>query len=179
MVSAPAVCAAQQARSPDFRKLALSQETRPFSTLSVSALTMRDSIVSLARAQVGKRYRLGGTSPDHGFDCSGLVQYILDAFHVDVPRTSLEQSHTGIALSRDPTKLRPGDLLLFGRPADGISHVGIYVGNGHFVHASSAAGRVIESPLSRRPSTSIKAFKSARRVLGSRETVYLLALKSP
>jgi cell wall-associated NlpC family hydrolase len=179
MVSAPAVCSAQKARSPDFRKLALSQETRPFSTLSVSALTMRDSIVSLARAQVGKRYRLGGTSPDHGFDCSGLVQYILDAFHVDVPRTSLEQSHTGIALSRDPTKLRPGDLLLFGRPADGISHVGIYVGNGHFVHASSAAGRVIESPLSRRPSASIKAFKSARRVLGSRETVYLLALKSP
>jgi len=171
---------AQHTRTlPDFRVLALSQETRPFSAMSVSALTMRDSIVSLARAQVGKPYRLGGTSPDRGFDCSGLVKYVLDAFKVEVPRTSVAQSHVGAAIPRDPTKLRPGDLLLFGKPADGISHVGIYVGNGRFIHASSAAGRVIESPLNRRPSPLIKSFKSARRVLASQETVYLVALKSP
>jgi cell wall-associated NlpC family hydrolase len=175
----PSVGEAQKAQSVDFRVLALSQQTRPFTAYSVSALTMRDSIVSLARAQVGKRYRLGGTSPERGFDCSGLVKYVLEAFKVELPRTSREQSHVGAALPRDPTKLRPGDLLLFGRPADGISHIGIYVGNGHFVHASSAAGRVIESPLDRRPTPEIKTFKSARRVLSSRETVYMVALKSP
>ena len=180
IVGRPSVADAQKARSlPDFRVLALSQETRPFSAMSAAALTMRDSIVSLARAQVGKRYKLGGTSPDRGFDCSGLVKYVLDAFKVEVPRTSLAQSHVGSAIPRDPTKLRPGDLLLFGRPADGVSHVGIYVGNGHFVHASSVAGRVIESPLDRRPSPLVKSLKSARRVLGTRETVYMVALKSP
>ena len=149
---------------PDIRGFALSQRTRPFAEFSASALTMRDSIVAIARAQVGKRYRFGGTSPERGFDCSGLVKYVLQALAVDVPRTSREQSRVGAAIPRDPNQLRPGDLLLFGKPKDGISHVGIYVGNGRFVHASSAAGRVIESPLDRPPSALVKAFKSARRV---------------
>lgn len=148
------------------------QGARPFAEFSTSALTLRDSVVAVARAQIGKRYRTGGMSPDRGFDCSGLVKYVLEALKVEVPRTSREQSRIGAAVPRDTTQLRPGDLLLFGKPRSGVSHVGIYVGHGRYIHASSVAGRVIESPIDRAPSTLIKAFKSARRVLaGSDSTV--------
>lgn len=177
-LAVPRLATAQRkATLPDFRILALMQQPKPFAGFSLSALTMRDSLVAMARAQVGKRYRLGGTSPERGFDCSGLVKYVLAAFKVEVPRTSLAQSHAGDAIPRDPGQLRPGDLVLFGRPKDGISHVGIYVGNGHFVHASSVAGRVVESRIDRRPSATIKTFKSARRVIAP-EKISLLALKS-
>jgi cell wall-associated NlpC family hydrolase len=170
--------AQRQPGLPDFRAIALSQHAKPFAGYSLSALTLRDSLVALARAQVGKRYRLGGTSPEGGFDCSGLVKYVLSAFRVSVPRTSLEQARAGRPLPRGQAQLRPGDLLLFGRPRDGVSHVGIYVGNGRFIHASSAAGRVIESPLDRPPSPLIKSLKSARRVLDAEPKLSLLALKS-
>jgi cell wall-associated NlpC family hydrolase len=141
------------------------QHARPFAELGASVMTVRDSLVTLARAQIGRRYRTGGMSPERGFDCSGLVKFVLAALHVDAPRTSRGQSHFGLPVPRDTTQLRPGDLLLFGRAKGGVSHVGIYVGNGRYVHASSVAGRVIESPIDRPPSALIKAFKSARRVL--------------
>lgn len=147
------------------------QAAKPFAEFSNSALSLRDSVVAVARAQIGKKYRPGGTTPDRGFDCSGLVKYVLQALKVDVPRTSREQSKVGAAVERDTTQLRPGDLLLFGKPAAGVSHVGIYVGNGRYVHASSVAGRVIESPLDRPPSPLIKALKSARRILGGSDTI--------
>jgi cell wall-associated NlpC family hydrolase len=135
--------------------------------LNNSALTLRDSVVSIARAQVGKRYRSGGTTPDRGFDCSGLVKFVLESIRIELPRTAKEQSRIGAEIPRDTTQLLAGDVLLFGLPKSGVSHVGIYVGNGRFVHASSVAGRVIESPIDRPPSPLIKIFKSARRVLGS------------
>lgn len=121
------------------------QEEKPFEAYSVSAQTLRDSIVSLARAQIGTRYRTGGESPNKGFDCSGLVQYVMAALNLNVPRTARQQAKTGLAVSRDTSRLLPGDLLTFGKGKKGsISHVGIYVGDGRYVHASSVAGRVIE-----------------------------------
>jgi cell wall-associated NlpC family hydrolase len=176
VATVPATGRAQRTRPVlDFRRLALAQQ-RPFAPFSLAAMTTRDSIVAFARAQVGRRYRLGGTSPDRGFDCSGLVKYVLGAFEVRVPRTSREQSRAGAAISRDRRELRPGDLLLFGKARDGVSHVGIYVGNGRFIHASSVAGRVIESSLNRPPSPRIKAFQSARRVFDGSESTGLSAL---
>jgi cell wall-associated NlpC family hydrolase len=141
------------------------QMAQPFADFSYSALTLRDSVVAAARAQVGRKYKTGGTTPDRGFDCSGLIKYVLATFKIDVPRTSREQSRIGSAIPRDTTQLQPGDLLLFGKPKAGVSHVGIYVGNGRYIHASSVAGRVIESPLDRPPSPLIKPLKSARRIL--------------
>jgi cell wall-associated NlpC family hydrolase len=149
---------------------------RPFAEFSTSALTMRDSVVAIARAQVGKKYRTGGTTPDRGFDCSGLVRYVLQTIKVEVPRTSREQSRVGAAIPRDTTQLLPGDLLLFGKPKAGVSHVGIYVGNGRYVHASSVAGRVIESPLNRPPSPLIKPLKSARRVFDATESIFVTTI---
>ena len=140
--------------------------SRPFAAWSTSAQDLRDSIlVSVARTTVGTRYVRGGGSFERGFDCSGLVQYIMTALRVSVPRTAAQQADVGLALGRDTTRLRPGDLLTFGKDARGISHVGIYVGNGRYVHASSVAGRVIESDLRRPAASLVKPWRGTRRVL--------------
>ena len=139
---------------------------RPFAAWSTSAQDLRDSIlVSVARTTVGTRYVRGGGSVERGFDCSGLVQYIMTALRVSVPRTAAQQADVGLALDRDVTRLRPGDLLTFGKDTRGISHVGVYVGNGRYVHASSVAGRVIESELRRPAAPLIKPWRGTRRVL--------------
>jgi cell wall-associated NlpC family hydrolase len=140
---------------------------RPFARFSASMESLRDSIVaSVVRNQIGTRYVLGGTSPKSGFDCSGLVKYVMAALHVPLPRTAAQQAQEGLALGRDTTELRPGDLLTFSRTKDGtVSHIGIYIGNGRYVHASSVAGRVIESPLDRPASPLIKKWRGTRRVV--------------
>ena len=123
-----------------------------------------DSVVALARAQLGRRYRRGGESPAFGFDCSGLVQYVMRALNLTVPRTAREQARVGLELARDTAQLRPGDLLTFGNRKK-VSHIGIYVGNGRFVHASTGAGRVVERPLFRAPSKGIKPWIGVRRLI--------------
>jgi cell wall-associated NlpC family hydrolase len=141
-------------------------EARPFAEMSNSAQTLRDSIVAMARAQIGTKYKFGGGSPEKGFDCSGLVKFVMGALNLDVPRTARQQAKAGLAVTRDTSRLLPGDLLTFGRGKKGVvSHVGIYVGDGRFVQASSAAGRVIESPLNRPTSPRVKAWRGARRIL--------------
>lgn len=144
----------------------LAQAPKPFEAMSNSAESLRDSIVSLARAQIGTRYRLGGGSPEKGFDCSGLVKFVMSALNLDVPRTARQQAKVGLAIKRDTSHLLPGDVLTFGRGKKGaVSHVGIYVGDGRFVQASSAAGRVVEVPLDRPASRLIKVWRGARRIL--------------
>jgi cell wall-associated NlpC family hydrolase len=144
---------------------------KPFAALSESVHGLRDSLVAIARAQVGTRYVFGGTSPDGGFDCSGLVKYVMAALKVSLPRTAAQQARMGREVSRDPNRLRPGDLLTFAtRGRSRISHIGIYVGNGRYIHASSVAGRVIESDLSRTGSPLIKAWRGVRRVVAGADT---------
>jgi cell wall-associated NlpC family hydrolase len=144
----------------------LARATRPFAPWSVSAQAFRDSIlVSLARTAVGTRYVRGGQSFASGFDCSGLVRYVMSALEVPVPRTAAQQAGVGVPLGRDAGRLHPGDLLTFGRRGRDVSHVGIYVGNGRYVHASSVAGRVIESDIDRPQSPLVKAWRGTRRVL--------------
>jgi cell wall-associated NlpC family hydrolase len=141
------------------------EPVRPLQEMSASASSMRDSVVALARAQLGTPYVRGGQSPEKGFDCSGLVKYLMAAFRLDVPRTARQQARVGQPLERDTSRLRPGDLLTFGRAKEGIDHIGIYVGGGRFIHASSVAGRVVESRVNRPPSRLIKAWRGARRLL--------------
>ncbi|GAC1694783.1 MAG: hypothetical protein NVS9B3_13010 [Gemmatimonadaceae bacterium] len=135
----------------------------PLTMMSASALSTSDSIVALVRAQVGKKYVFGGGSPERGFDCSGLVQYVMSLVDVHLPRTAKAQSLTGVAVPRDTTRLRPGDLLTFGRGK--VSHIGIYVGDGRFVHASTAAKRVIEVKLDRPRHPKIKPWHGVRRLV--------------
>lgn len=141
-------------------------KSAPLAAFSASATALRDSLVALARSQIGRRYRFGGTKPETGFDCSGLVRYVMSALNVQLPRTANEQSRVGLAVARESDRLRPGDLVTFGSTKR-ISHIGIYVGNGHFVHASTKAGKVIESPLIRPANREIKPWRGARRVIAT------------
>ena len=150
---------------------AKAQAPKPFEAFSNAAVAMRDSVVQMARAQIGRRYKTGGVTPEKGFDCSGLVQYVLAALKLNVPRTAKQQATQGLALTKDTSTLLPGDLLTFGKGKKGVvSHIGIYVGDGRYVHASSVAGKVIESPLDRPFSPLIKIWRGARRVLTSNDT---------
>jgi len=148
------------------KSLAAATTTGPLAAFSSSASSVRDSLVALARAQIGRRYRFGGTSPESGFDCSGFVRYVLASLKVQLPRTASEQSRVGLPVLRETGRLRPGDLVTFGSGRR-ISHIGIYVGDGRFVHASTKAGRVIESQLVRKPTREIKPWRGARRVIAT------------
>ncbi|MCH5211724.1 MAG: C40 family peptidase [Oscillospiraceae bacterium] len=88
-------------------------------------------IVNTAMKYLGTPYVWGGTSPA-GFDCSGLVQYACRANGISVPRVAASQRGAGRYVSRE--NLQPGDLVFFSN-GGGVSHVGIYVGNGNMIHA--------------------------------------------
>lgn len=92
-------------------------------------------------ALVGTRYKYGGDSPESGFDCSGLVQYVFNrALGWALPRNTHEISRVGDPIGRD--ELQPGDLVFFDTLQRPFSHVGIYVGEQRFIHAPSNGGRV-------------------------------------
>jgi cell wall-associated NlpC family hydrolase len=82
---------------------------------------------------VGIPYRWGGENVVDGMDCSGFVRAVYNLCGVNIPRTSAEQFRTGEMIAK--TDLVDGDLVFFGASSDKINHVGIYVGNGKFVHA--------------------------------------------
>ncbi|HEY4305953.1 MAG TPA: C40 family peptidase [Gemmatimonadaceae bacterium] len=158
------------------RAQAVDAAPKPFEAFSNSAHTLRDSVVALARAQIGTKYKTGGITPGKGFDCSGLIQYIMTALKVDLPRTAKQQAKVGLALTRDTSELLPGDLLTFAKGKKGsVSHIGIYIGDGKFIHASSVAGKVIESPLDRPKSPLIKIWRGARRLMSLDDSVFATA----
>ena len=96
------------------------------------------TVLRRALALMGTPYRWGGTSPDSGFDCSGLVGYVFrTALGIELPRVSREMATKADAeLIKDRDELQQGDLVFFGRKGR-VNHVGIYVGEGRFVHSPS------------------------------------------
>jgi cell wall-associated NlpC family hydrolase len=139
----------------------LAQSARPFEALSRSLLAGRDSLVELTKQQVGLKYRLGAVKPGLAFDCSGLVKWVMAAFDVHLPRTAAEQARLGIEVPKDTAQLLPGDLLFFGK-GKRVTHIGIYVGDGKYVHAANRRKGVIESDVAKLTS---RWWKGARRVL--------------
>jgi cell wall-associated NlpC family hydrolase len=105
---------------------------------SANANTAAQHAANIAIQQVGVRYRYGGASPS-GFDCSGLIQYAYANAGKRIPRTAAAQWKTMRPVASDD--LRVGDVLFF-RIAGKMSHVGLYVGDGRFVHAPST-GRAV------------------------------------
>ncbi len=136
------------------------------SFVSDSAQVLRDSIVSLARQQIGTPYVWGAETPGQAFDCSGLVKYVMSWLNVSLPRTANEQAYTGIRLGRDLDRMKPGDLLTFGSGRR-ITHIGIYSGNGKYVHASRPGVGVVESLLNTRAAR----FRGAVRLVADADTV--------
>jgi cell wall-associated NlpC family hydrolase len=137
---------------------------RAFSALSASVVALRDSLVSRARESVGIKYLLGSSNPLRGLDCSALIQHIVSAFDISLPRTAQEQARMGRAIPKDLSAMRPGDLLTFGRGAR-ITHVGMYVGEGRFIHSSTSKRRVVESSLDARSSSLVRDWKGVRRLV--------------
>lgn len=93
------------------------------------------SVLDRALTALGVRYRWGGSTPERGFDCSGLVRYAFDRIAaVDLPRTSNAMSRTeGQKVTR--AELEPGDLLFFNIRSRKVNHVAIYLGDDRFIHA--------------------------------------------
>lgn len=128
--------------------------------LSVGGSSTASKIVATAKQYIGVPYVWGGSSPS-GFDCSGFTRYVFNKHGVALPRTTDQQYKVGSYVSR--SNLKAGDLVFLQNTyREGISHVGIYIGDGKMIHASSSKGIVISDLSS---SYYTKHYYGARRVL--------------
>ncbi|MFR9278925.1 NlpC/P60 family protein [Ezakiella coagulans] len=120
-----------------------------------------NNLVSIAKSQLGKPYVFGSSGPS-SFDCSGFTTFVFRQMGIKLPRTSVSQSRFGKPV--DKANLQVGDLLFFNTSGAGVSHVGIYIGNGQFIHSASGInpGVVIDKLNS---NYYIRTYVNARRVL--------------
>ena len=130
---------------------------KPTPAPTPTPIPMGEQAVNLARQYLGVPYVWGGTTPN-GFDCSGLVQYVYKQLGINISRTTYTQVNDGRAVTKD--ELKAGDLIFFAN-SGGVHHVGIYIGNGQFIHAPQTGDVVKIANLSDR-----KDFYTARRIVG-------------
>jgi cell wall-associated NlpC family hydrolase len=117
---------------------------------------------------LGVPYKFAGTT-EKGFDCSGFTSYVFAKFNIDLPHTSKGQAKEGTWV--DKSDLRPGDLVFFNTDGKGISHVGIYVGNGLFYHSATNKGVTVTSL---DDSYYVKRYVTARRILSDEQYQQLM-----
>lgn len=112
-------------------------------TSAPSGSTLMGSIVGTALGAMGTPYRWGGSS-GNGFDCSGLIQYSFAQHGIALPRRSVDQARAGEEIGRRMDDLAPGDILTFSTSAgsDNVTHVGLYLGEGRFIHSATAGVQV-------------------------------------
>lgn len=147
--------AAEQAALQDARTVVAASAFDEYATAA-------EQLVDEALSYLGIRYRFGGTSPATGFDCSGLVLNVFrNALGLDLPRSASEMASLGDKIGKKD--LKPGDLVFFNTMRRTFSHVGIYLGDGKFVHAPSSGGKVrVESIAT---AYWAKRFNGARRLV--------------
>ncbi len=151
--AADAVRAAQAvSRSTTAPRPVATQAPAPAPVVSGTASERARGALAFAMAQIGDRYVMGGTGPD-AWDCSGLMMVSYRSVGVSIPRTSQAQYTVGQRVGL--ADLQPGDLVFF---YSGISHVGMYIGNGQMVHASTWSKPVLVA------SMNLKTFQGGRRV---------------
>lgn len=122
------------------------------------------SLIAKAKNFIGLPYRFGGTSPTSGFDCSGFMQYVYkETANITLPRTSGSMAQVGSKVSRD--ELQAGDMVFFSHSGGRISHVGMYIGEGRFIHSPST-GKTI-SITSLNSGYWANKFVTARRVINA------------
>lgn len=119
----------------------VSQTARPQPAAPVSERpkTMGERIADTARSLIGTPYRYGGEGPS-GFDCSGLTYYVFGRYGYQLPRQAESQMDVGRHVGRK--KLQPGDLVFFKVTWYGSYHVGIFLGDGRFIHAPRSGKKV-------------------------------------
>ncbi len=116
-----------------------------------------------ALSMIGTPYKFGGNKPDKGMDCSGFVRHVYkESSNVSLPRSARDMSKEGVEVNE--ADLQPGDLVFFDTLKKPFSHVGIYAGNGEFVHASSRRSKQVTVSRLRDTYWSTR-FNGARRVL--------------
>lgn len=129
-------CASQPSKRP-----AAATGTSTQAAVHAPAIHGANDVLMRSLGLIGTPYRWGGNTPEGGFDCSGLVHFVFsDAAGLSLPRTS-QQMADFPAPKVDRRQLAPGDLVFFGQKR-AVSHVGIYVGEGRFVHAPNEGGTV-------------------------------------
>jgi cell wall-associated NlpC family hydrolase len=111
---------------------------------SAQPAALGDGIARSAAALIGVPYEFGGADLG-GFDCSGLAVYVHAQAGISIPRTAAEQQRAALAVPL--SALRPGDLVFFRMGTHGVDHVGIYLGDGRFVHAPHRGGTVVAAQL--------------------------------
>lgn len=131
--------------TPDSAPIAEQLQALQAASAAPSTSTRIKTVLQRAFALLGTPYRWGGSSPDGGFDCSGLVGYVFRSIGIDLPRVSRAMANEGVAIT-DRTALAEGDLVFFGRRGR-VDHVGIYVGDGKFLHAPRTGRDVTVSSL--------------------------------
>lgn len=130
---------------------------------STASSALSNDVLIRAIGLVGTGYRYGGNTPEGGFDCSGLVDFVFsDAAGLDLPRSTRELVDID-APRIDRDELQPGDLVYFSPEGGAVSHIGIYVGEGRFVHAPSTGGTVRLDTLGNNYWN--RAYQGAKRVL--------------
>lgn len=108
----------------------------------------RNALLAQAHRALGTRYKYGGETPQEGFDCSGLTQYVYkQSNNIRIPRTAAQQSQASRTIYFE--QMRPGDLIFFRTSGNKVNHVGIYIGQGKFIHAASGGKKVTIDKLSK------------------------------
>ncbi len=166
---------AEAARQRAERIAKAEAEAKKVGKIYVVSSEDKQKLIEDAKYFKGGKYVWGGTTPE-GFDCSGYVQYLYKKHHINLPRTAWAQSKKGIAIKKE--NLKKGDLLFFltdkkrGIP---VTHVGIYLGNGKFIHAASKKKGIIISPITH--GSYARCFVSAKRVTTQNTTNGKVTLK--
>jgi cell wall-associated NlpC family hydrolase len=137
LLAATSLADAQQAA-----ERSLAQATRDrVKTAATTAWQSAQDLSVFALGLIGIRYKFGGSTPETGLDCSGLVRYVFQQVTgIDLPRTAKEMSQVGEKVAIDD--LQPGDLVFFNTRRFAFSHVGIYLGDNRFIHAPSRGKEV-------------------------------------
>lgn len=139
-------------------------EAEPTAPQPTEEELLGQAIADYALGFLGWNYKYGGKTPETGFDCSGLVYYIYEQHGYRLERVAADQAKQGVEIEHDA--LMPGDILAFYTSGKYVGHVGIYVGNGYYVHAMGSAYGVVLTSLDDKYS---QRDYTARRIIGCDE----------
>ena len=110
---------------------------------ATSGARLAQAVIATATEVMGRPYEYGGTGEDGaGFDCSGLIQYAYAQHGITLPRRSVEQAREGREVATRLERLQPGDLLAFSNRGGPVTHIGLYVGDGRFIHSATRGVQV-------------------------------------
>jgi cell wall-associated NlpC family hydrolase len=121
----------------------LASTSQPDAGARPSPATLADSIIATATEAMGRPYAFGGTGAHgEGFDCSGLIQYAYGKHGIALPRRSTDQAREGRKIGREVRLLASADILTFSNRGGQVTHVGLYIGDGRFIHSATSGVQV-------------------------------------